>query len=52
VKAMKEKTGLLQQEADAVSAQADALLINTEVVFEPRYSVADTFDDAFERFIG
>lgn len=50
-KVLKEKARVLQEEADAVSAEADAFLVNTEVVYEPRYSVTDNFDDAFERFI-
>ena len=50
-KALKEKARDLQEKADAVSAEADAFLVNTEVSFEARYSVSDTFDDAFERYI-
>lgn len=50
-KGMKEKARELQEKADVVSAEADAFLVNTEVAFEARYSVSDTFDDAFEHFI-
>lgn len=51
-KALKAMAREVQQTADAVSAQADALLVNTGVDYQPRYSVSDSFDDAFERFVG
>lgn len=50
-KTMKEKARGLQEKADAISAEADAFLVNTEVSFSAGYSVSDTFDDAFERFV-
>jgi len=50
-KEMKEKARVLQEKSDVVSAEADAFLVNTEVSFDARYSVSDTFDDAYERFI-
>ena len=51
IKALKEKARALQEESDAVSAEADSFLVNTDVIYTPRYSVSDTFDDAFEQFI-
>ena len=49
-KELKAMARALQDEANAISSQADAFLVNTEVEFEPRYSTGDTFEDAFEHF--
>lgn len=40
----------LIKEADEVSAKVDAAFVNTEVNFEPRFDVNDSFDDVMERY--
>lgn len=50
-KAVKANSRKLQDEADAISTQADAFLINSDVKFEPHYRPGDTFEDAFDIFI-
>lgn len=39
------------QEADKVSSEVDAALINTEVQYVPPYDVNDSYDDCIEAFI-
>lgn len=51
VQRLKAKIRELQNTADEVSAEADAVLVNTEIAFNPKYNLSDTFDDAFEAFL-
>lgn len=39
------------QEADKVSSEVDAALINTEVQYVPPYDVNDSYDDCIEAFV-
>lgn len=41
----KSKMKCVVAEADEISAKIEAALVNTQVVFDPKYSVNDTFDD-------
>lgn len=42
----------LNQKADAMSAQLDLCLINSQVTYEPPFDVNDSFAEVFESFAG
>jgi len=42
----------LSKQADEVSTELDAAMVNTKVEYEPPFDVNDTFAEAFERFAG
>ena len=42
----------LNQKADAMSAQLDLCLINSQVTYEPPFDVNDSFAEVFETFAG
>lgn len=49
--AAKELMRSMITEADETSAKIDAALINTQVDYEPRFDVNESFDDVMEEFV-
>ena len=49
-KVVRKHLSALNEKADAVSAELDKCLVNTEVPYEVPFDVNDSFADGFEKY--